>query len=210
MIAIHHDDQGSRSVSHDDWEDLIAARGYKAVVFDCDGTLVESGEAHFSSFRDAARAQGAILDQAWYQQRTGLDRQSLLTEFAEIAGAGFDIDLAVEESIKAFSRHLHLVQPVPQTSRLLLRLSSRLPIAVGTNAETEVAELSLTRTDLIGAVRFIVSVSDGLAAKPSPDIFATAARRLECPARSTLVVEDSKQGVQAARSAGMDVLEVFP
>ena len=70
------------------------------------------------------------------------------------------------------------------------------------------AEQSLAKAGLIDAVRFIVSVSDGLPPKPSPEIFAKAARRLDCPPRLALVVEDSKQGVQAARSAGMDVLKI--
>lgn len=208
MEAIYHNTHGSRSVSDSDWEDLITARDYRAVVFDCDGTLVESSRAHFNSFRDAARAQGEILDKAWYEQRTGLDRSSLLKEFAASAGQSFDIDLAILQSVKAFEHHLHLVHAVPETSRLLLRLSSRLSIAVGTNAELEVAELSLAKAGLINAVRFIVSISDGLPPKPSPDIFLTAAQKMGCSAEVTLVIEDSKQGVEAARAAGMDVFQV--
>jgi len=54
----------------------------------------------------------------------------------------------------------------------------------------------------------IVSVSDGLPAKPAPNIFAYAAQRLGFPAAKTLVVEDSPEGVSAAIAAGSDVIQV--
>ncbi|KNG93939.1 HAD family hydrolase [Pseudaestuariivita atlantica] len=208
MYAEFHDADGTRRLPESDWEALITTRGYAAVVFDCDGTLVESADAHFRAFQDAVAAQGEVLDRDWYRQRTGLDRHSLLSEFADAAGPGFDVPRAVADSIAAFGDHVHLVRPIPRMADLLMRVSSLVPVAVGTNAETAVASASLTATGLSDAIRLIVSISDGLPPKPSPDIFATAARRLQVQARDTLVIEDSTQGVAAARAAGMDVLLV--
>lgn len=208
MDALHHDSEGIQSVPYQLWEELIVARGYRGIVFDCDGTLVESAEAHFNAFRDATSAQGQALDEDWYLQRTGLDRRSLLSEFALSVGSEFDVPRAVEHSISAFKDHVHLVRPVGHTSEFLLRISNELSVAVGTNAEAEVARASLTATGLIEFIQVVVSISDGLPPKPSPDIFATAAKKLDCDPQSTLVIEDSEQGVAAARAAGMNVLLV--
>ncbi len=206
MKAEHHSKRGSSIVDSNEWEALILANKYKALIFDCDGTLVESGNAHFNSFREAVRAQGEDLDQVWYSERTGLDRRSLLSKFSSIASPAFDVERAITQSVSAFATHVSLVQAIPETSHLLRRFSSSLPIAVGTNAEADIATASLTATGLIDFVRFISSVSDGLAPKPSPDIFIAAAAKLECASGSALVIEDSRQGVLAAKAAGMDVL----
>ena len=195
MYATHHGKQSTRIATSEQWEDLIDTLGYKALIFDCDGTLVESGQAHYNSFRDALRAQGAELDSCWYQERTGLDRHSLLTEFAKTAHPGFDVERARALSFSAFETHVHLVRSIPETSKLLSRFSSELPVAVGTNAEAEIAKASLTSTGL---------------PKPCPDIFSAAAMKFDCPPEAILVIEDSEQGVQAAKLAGMDVLALKP
>lgn len=210
MYATHHGKQSTRIATSEQWEDLIDTLGYKALIFDCDGTLVESGQAHYNSFRDALRAQGAELDSCWYQERTGLDRHSLLTEFAKTAHPGFDVERARALSFSAFETHVHLVRSIPETSKLLSRFSSELPVAVGTNAEAEIAKASLTSTGLISSIRVIVSISDSLRPKPCPDIFSAAAIKLDCPPEAILVIEDSEQGVQAAKLAGMDVLALKP
>jgi beta-phosphoglucomutase-like phosphatase (HAD superfamily) len=49
-----------------------------AVVFDCDGTLVDSATANYQAWRDALRPAGVALDQAWYLDRTGLSATQLL------------------------------------------------------------------------------------------------------------------------------------
>jgi beta-phosphoglucomutase-like phosphatase (HAD superfamily) len=48
------------------------------VIFDCDGTLVDSSDLHLRSFQSALRAQGHDMDRDWYHARTGLDRLSTL------------------------------------------------------------------------------------------------------------------------------------
>lgn len=206
MIAEFHGGGHTRHIAEDNWEDLILGGGYEAVIFDCDGTLVESGKAHFAAFRDAVRAQGAELDQGWYKQRTGLDRVSLLGEFSSHITQPFDVARAAEQSIAAFEDHLHLVHRIGATSRLLERLSPSLGIAVGTNAETPVAKASLRQAGLLDRIEHIVSISDGLPPKPAPDIFRVAAEKLRTPAGSTLVIEDSPQGMLSAERAGMHVL----
>lgn len=210
MHAIHQTTQGSQNVASAHWQQLVSDLEYQALIFDCDGTLVESSQAHFNSFRDAVWAQGENFDQDWYHQRTGLDRVSLLSEFALSAGPEFDIEQAVLHSISAFKDHVSLVRSIPETSKLLRAMCSRLPIAVGTNAEGEIATASLTATGLANSVDHIVSISDGLRPKPSPDVFLSAATKLNRPPSTILVIEDSEQGVLAAKRAGMNVLYLSP
>ena len=65
---------GKTVTTSETWQNDILQLGYKSFIFDCDGTLVESADVHFTSFQEAAAAQGYELDRDWYSVRTGLDR----------------------------------------------------------------------------------------------------------------------------------------
>ncbi len=207
ITALLHSGDQVTDLTSDTWQDDIVARSYEAFIFDCDGTLVESSEVHFKSFFQAASEQGHTLDRDWYLARTGLDRLSLFAEFAEIPGA-FDIDLAARRSIEVFVAISEQVAPISETTHLVQTLAKSAPLAVGTNAERQVAEASLRTTGLLQYFDHIVAVGDGLAPKPAPDIFRKASELLGADLR-TLVVEDSVQGVAAAKAAGFDVVQIL-
>ena len=198
-----------RHVVPQDWYSEIIAGKYGAVIFDCDGTLVDSSEAHFQSFRTAVRAQGYDLDRDWYAQRNGLDRQTLLSHFASINTGAFDVALASRQSIEVFISGATAVAPIDETGNLVRALAGTYPMAVGTNAEIEVATASLQAVNLLNYFDTIASISNGLPAKPAPNIFAYATQRLGLPAAKTLVFEDSAEGVSAAIEAGSDVIQVL-
>lgn len=198
-----------RAVTPDDWHALIIARGYKAAIFDCDGTLVNSSEAHFQSFQYAVLSQGRHMDRSWYLDRTGLDRVSLFEAFAAETGGEMDVARAVQKSIAAFILNSEVVSPILETANLVKALGESFPMTVGTNAESSVARASLQATGLIDYFSRIVSISDGLPAKPAPDIFQTAASSLGFPASQILVFEDSNEGVSAACAADLDVIQLI-
>jgi beta-phosphoglucomutase-like phosphatase (HAD superfamily) len=193
----------------DQWFDLTQTYGFGAVIFDCDGTLVRSEEAHFRALQRAVGNQDQHLDRAWYLGRTGLDRRGLLQEFRRTQAPTLDVERAIGDSIAGFSSEVWRVEAIAQTVDLATRLSNaKIPLAVGTNSERFIARQSLGKIDVLGLFPIIACVSDTLAAKPSPDIFLAAATSLQIPAYKILVVEDSREGVVAAKAANMAVLRI--
>jgi len=198
-----------RRISSDSWFDEIEAGGYRAVIFDCDGTLVDSSAAHFRSVQVALRAQGHDMDSDWYAARTGLDRQSIFQTVANETSKTLDISRASRNSIASFIDHSAAVLPIPETANLVRKLYGTYPMGVGTNAEFEVANASLQAADLLQYFDHILSVSGGYAPKPAPDIFLAATTQLGFSASKTIVFEDSTEGVCAALRAGLDVIKLI-
>jgi HAD superfamily hydrolase (TIGR01509 family) len=207
LNGIFHSGGARRSVLSDDWLALVQG-GYHAVIFDCDGTLVNSSDAHFHAIRTAVQWQGFDMDRDWYQSRTGMDRGSIFAAFQTTVCGQFDAALAAGQSIQAFIDQSASVTRIPETANLVAALHGHLPMAVGTNSEREVATASLTATDLIDAFNHIVCISDGCAPKPAPDIFVRSAELLDVLPSQAVVFEDSAEGVRAAIMAGLDVIEL--
>ena len=92
-----------RHLTSGGWQALIAEGNFAGIIFDCDGTLVNSGDAHFRAFQTAAMVQGRVMERSWYNTRTGLDRRSTLEAFASEGAGAFDVSCAIRDSIAAFS-----------------------------------------------------------------------------------------------------------
>lgn len=196
-------------LSPDEWLGKIAEIGCKGVIFDCDGTLVESSEAHCRSMQAAAAEQGCDMTTDWYATRTGLDRRTLFEEFSETVGPGFDLDQAIQTSISSYAGFLDLVHPIEDISALFWGLRNQgYPLAVATNAEREIAVQSLEVIGVSEALDALVTISEVALPKPAPALFQAAASALGLRSNEVCVIEDSPQGVKAAVTAGMAVFRV--
>lgn len=90
----------------------------------------------------------------------------------------------------------------------LARAWGRRPSAVASNGERSVVKATLEACAILEFFDAIVTVEDVAVGKPDPGMFLLAAERLHTWPEDCLVLEDSEQGVEAARRAGMDVLDV--
>lgn len=186
---------------------------WDGVIFDADGTLVQSAALHYDAFNAAARAQGAEMPRPWYDTRRGLDRVGLTDAFvAWSSGAtGQRLDpVRLRRDSLAFTveRAAATVVENPPVAGFARALHGRVPLAVGSNAETPVVEAMLRGAGLAGLFDTIVTVSDTGRAKPDPAIFLQAARRLAIAPGRALVLEDSDEGLEAAARAGMIAWDV--
>ena len=107
-----------------------------------------------------------------------------------------------------YEERLDEVPAFPDTVRLMERVPDGTRLAVATGSRRMEVDRILTRLRLLSRFRAIVTAEDYARAKPAPDPFLAAARRLDLPPASCLVIEDSLAGITAARAAGMPVVAV--
>jgi HAD superfamily hydrolase (TIGR01509 family) len=179
-----------------------------AVIFDCDGTLVDSEPLAGAAWRRAVAPYGYEVTDADLAACIGSPYARTHAYFAERAAALPD----PEAFWPVISGELYALidtqlEPFPDALETLAELRARgVPVAVASSSPRERLERTLAHVGLA----FPVSVAGDEVAhgKPAPDMFLEAARRLGVPPARCVVVEDSPPGVQAGIAAGMPTLGV--
>lgn len=180
----------------------------RAILFDCDGTLLLTSDLHFTAISQAVEQQGARMPRDWYMGLAGLGRGDLLTTFAREFGVVLDLPRAAADSIAATIAMAAEARENPLVAALARRVSGRLPTAVVTNSETAIASALLRAAGLLPLFDALIACEHAPRPKPAPDLYLAAAARLDIPPTDCLVFEDSDQGIHAAKSAGMRCIDV--
>lgn len=182
--------------------------GARAIIFDCDGTLVDSAPLYAKAWAAGLATSGHAMAEAWYRERNGLSEHAFMDSFEAETGAVLDRGHVVEIVRATFLAALDDLREVEIISDLVRSARHIMPIAVASGGPAAIVLPSLARTGLAELFAAIVTIDDGGRAKPAPDLFLTASTRLGVPPEACLVIEDSQTGIDAARAAGMAVIDV--
>ena len=186
-------------------------RNLKAVIFDVDGTLVDSNDLHIEAWREAFAHYGIALDRDEIHTQVGKGGDQLIPVFlTEEQAAKFGADLE-KLRVEIFARdYLPQVRPFPKVRELFERLyGDGLQIALATSSKQSELECYLK---ILGVQDLVVSTSadDADHSKPCPDIFEAALARLDKVfPEDTIVVGDTPYDVIAATRAGMDTIALL-
>jgi HAD superfamily hydrolase (TIGR01509 family) len=181
---------------------------FAAVLFDCDGTLVDSMPLHWESWDYALRAAGApySFSAEAYRELAGVDTLRTVEILNQRHGAAVDPAAVAHHKRDHFLARQHAVRPIAAVSDWAHALHRRgVPLAVVSGGLRAVVERSLDFTGLRPIFREIVTFEDVENGKPAPDMFLLAAARLAASPADCLVVEDGEPGVRGALAAGMQV-----
>lgn len=177
-----------------------------AVVFDLDGLLVDTEPAWERAEIRVVESFGRRWDPAVRPLLLG----SGPVAAAQTLGAFFGIEDIAEVDRRMLAASLEEigggVVARPGAIALVAALADRVPLAVATNAERAVAEITLGATGLGARMRVVVTADDVAAPKPAPDPYLEAARRLGVDPARCVAFEDSPTGAAAAVAAGMWVV----
>lgn len=183
-------------------------RPYAALLFDMDGTLIDSMPLHHVAWQRWFQRHALPFDETGFFEATaGRSNDEILRDLFPALGAAERTALADEKEAlyrEEASRSLQLIAGAE--AFVTLARAAGLKLAVCTAAPPANMRLAFERFGLDVWVDAVTSPADGLRGKPHPDIFAEAARRLGVPPAGCLVFEDAPLGVEAARRAGMDAV----
>ena len=176
----------------------------RAVIFDCDGVLVDSEEISCSASAELLRAHGLLIDTAEIKRRfLGKSIDAVFEHCASI-GRPLPPSYADDKERLYEARARGVLRAMPEIERVLEELRRReIPIAVATSGTPAKVAFSLKETNLARFFDVVVTSSEVARGKPSPDLFLHTARALAVEPASCVVVEDSTPGIAASRAASM-------
>ncbi|MFC4991417.1 HAD family hydrolase [Rubritalea tangerina] len=189
----------------------IPKSGYKAVIFDLDGTLVDSMPAHFEAWREALAANGApkdVFPEDVFYTMGGRPTKDIVKELNGEFGLSLDPEAVSYAKRKAFLARLDLVAINEDVVAFAKSLRGKMPVGVATGGSRKVVEETLKVTGLCELFDEVVTADDVKCGKPDPEVFLSCAERLEVAAEECLVLEDAAPGIMAAQLAGMQVVTV--
>ena len=180
----------------------------QALIFDCDGTLVDSMYAHYAAWRDVLTTYGMELDEQQFYSFSGTPSRRVIPMLAEEQGAAIDFERANEAKEQAFLDSIHLLKPIAPVVKIAEEHRGKIRMAVASGGVRKLVHLQLKQIDIIDWFETIVTSEDTQRHKPDPDVFLEAARRLNVEPAACRVYEDGDPGIEAARRAGMDCVDI--
>jgi HAD superfamily hydrolase (TIGR01509 family) len=176
-----------------------------ALLFDLDGTLVDSVYQHVLAWHEALEEMGLSLAVWRIHRRIGMSGGLLVQALGREIGRRLTREQAQilqEKHSAAFERYKAAIQPLPGARELLRQLSDAgVAYAIATSGRREGAQPAIDKLEVSPEVP-IVTRNEVERAKPDPDLFLAAAQRVNVPISHAMVVGDSVWDLLAARRAG--------
>jgi len=186
---------------------LLGERQVAAVIWDMDGVLVDSEPHHVKLEKKLFEELGLDIAEEEHLSYMGKPADKMWEEIKELKGVAASLEVLNERhrmvAEKYFSE-IKDIKPVDGLVDVLEELKGRgLPMAVASSSLRSVIDIILKKTGLEKYFDVIVSREDVKEGKPSPDIFLHAASLLNAGPEECIVIEDSSNGIKAAKAAGM-------
>ncbi len=177
-----------------------------AVIFDMDGVLVDSYQAHFQSWNRMLAGKGLRLSPEEFAQSFGRTNQDIIPEtWPEQAGDPETVAAWSREKEEAYREILRERFPEMSGAGELIHSlhEAGFDLAIGSSGPPENIQVVLDCLDHSDCFQAQVTGSDVRRGKPDPEVFLKAAEKLGVPPQRCAVVEDALAGLEAARRAGM-------
>ncbi|MFF0156794.1 HAD family hydrolase [Streptomyces sp. NPDC005263] len=182
-----------------------------SVIFDLDGTLVDSEPNYYEAGRQVLAAHG-VTDYTWsdHERFVGISTLETIAVWKD----QYRLRASTDELFAAKNRlYLELARTstraYPEMAKFVeLLATDGVPMAVASGSSPEAIEAVLAGTGLDAHLRTTVSADEVARGKPAPDVFLEAARRLDAAPARCVVVEDAAPGAAAAHAAGMRCVAV--
>jgi beta-phosphoglucomutase len=186
-------------------------KGIRAVLWDMDGTLLDSAHYHWLSWREVLSEEGFELTRERFAESFGRRNDATLRAYfgeefpvSEVERIGAIKEARYREMVRK-----HGVELLPGVGRWLARLKADgWRQALASSASLLNVEAILGGLKIAEFFDAIVSAEDVQTGKPDPEVFLVAAARLSVPPARCVVIEDSPAGIEAARLAGMRTIGV--
>ena len=186
----------------------VDTESFAGLIFDLDGTLINSMPLHNKAWITVLQKQGYQLDESFLNELAGVP--SIKTAEIMIRRFGWKLDAVdiVREKEAYYFSNINLVEPFSEILQIVNDNFRLKPMAIVTGGQRVDVSKVLKTLDLEKLFNVVVCADDTANGKPSPEPFLLAAKKLKVPPENCLVFEDGKAGILGAKNAGMKTIRV--
>ena len=183
---------------------------FKAYLFDCDGTIVDSMPLHYVAWKRVFLEHGCEFSEELHYAWGGMPTDEIIAKLNEQQG----LDMAPAEVSRQKEEYyyeiVHQLQGVPEVLEQIELNHGKIPFAVVSGGTRDSVTRSLTAMGILDKFETLVCAGDYVRSKPDPEPFLMAAERLGVAPGDCLVFEDTAMGILAAPAAGRASVKILP
>jgi beta-phosphoglucomutase family hydrolase len=181
---------------------------FKAYLFDCDGTIVDSMPLHYLAWSKALAEQQCEFSEDLFYAWGGVSVAEVIQRLNKQQGLNMSVEEVSNRKESFYLENLPRLKAIPEVLEVIEANYGRIPFAVVSGSMRESVTASLTTLGLLDRFDALVCAGEYQKGKPDPEAFLLAATKLGVAPEFCLVFEDADMGIQAATAAGMASVKI--
>lgn len=186
----------------------LPAGAFRAYLFDCDGTIVDSMPLHYVAWKKSLAEWNCEFAEELFYAWGGRPVTEIIAALNKQYGLKMPVDAVAKRKESLYYEQLPQLKSIPEVVEHIEAQHGRIPFAVVSGSRRNSVVGSLTSLNLLDKFETLVCAEDYKNGKPAPDGFLLAAERLGIAPEDCLVFEDTDMGIEAATAAGMASVRV--
>jgi len=186
----------------------LPAGSFRAYLFDCDGTIVDSMPLHYRAWKNALSEWNCPFEEELFYSWGGRPVTEIISALNQSHGLNMPVNLVAKRKESLYYDLVHELKAIPEVVEHIEARHGEIPLAVVSGSRRNSVVHSLTALGLLDKFDVLVCAEDYARGKPAPDCFLTAASHLGVAPKDCLVFEDTEMGIEAATAAGMASVRV--
>ncbi len=182
-----------------------SARG---LIFDLDGTLVDSMPLHFEAWQEVCVKIGFDFTPEFFYAHAGMSSDKIFAEIKDIIHGDFDPDALSDEKEKLYESKIPKLTLIEPVFKIVKEYYKKLPMSIGTGSPSGHSWKAMKAMGLDKYFTIVVGKEEITRPKPAPDTFLRCAEKMGVDPQYCQVFEDGDFGIQAAKNAGMMATDI--
>jgi beta-phosphoglucomutase-like phosphatase (HAD superfamily) len=181
---------------------------FKAYLFDCDGTIVDSMPLHYVAWKKTLAEWNCEFAEELFYAWGGMPVTEIIASLNERQGLTMPVEEIQRRKEGLYFEILSDLKAVPEVLEHIEASHGQIPFAVVSGSTRDSVTASLTALGILDKFDTLVCAGDYTRSKPDPEPFLIAAKRLGVAPEDCLVFEDTEMGIQSATAAGMASVKI--
>ncbi len=182
---------------------------FKAYLFDCDGTIVDSMPLHYVAWKRALGEWGCEFDEQLFYAWGGMPVSEIIASLNKRQGLDMPVAMVAERKEELYYEMLPQLKAVPEVLEHIEASYGVIPFAVVSGSTRESVTKSLEVLGILDKFETLVCAGEYVNSKPHPEPFLIAAKNLGIAPQNCLVFEDTEMGIQSAKAGGMGWVKIL-